>query len=108
MSDPGVFPLKPVGEPLKNTGNPPGVYYVHWGRFMEMPMGCIGCPNCGGIIIIHLPDSNEPDKYTPTAGNLFTGEGLSFDRPVSHGAPHSCEATYTVKDGALVVVTPNA
>ncbi len=42
MSDPGVFPLKPVGEPLKNTGNPPGVYYVHWGRFMEMPMGCIG------------------------------------------------------------------
>lgn len=105
MNDPGVFSLKPVGEPLKNTGNPPGAYFVGVGRFMEMPMGCIGCPNCGGILIVHLPDSGAPDKYIPTAGNLFSGEGLSFDRPVTHP---SCGATYTVKDGALAVVSPNA
>lgn len=102
-----VFPLKSVGEPLKNTGNQPGAYFVGCGRFMEMSLGCIGCPNCGGAILIHLPDSSDPDKYVPTKGNLFSGEGLSFDRPVSHGAPHSCGATYTVKDGALVVVSPN-
>lgn len=43
-----VFPLKSVGEPLKNTGNQPGAYFVGCGRFMEMSLGCIGCPNCGG------------------------------------------------------------
>ncbi len=102
-----VFPLKSVGEPLKNTGNQPGAYFVGCGRFMEMSLGCIGCPNCGGAIIIHLPDSSDPDKYVPTKGNLFSGEDLTFDRPVSHDAPHSCGALYAVTDGALVALHPN-
>jgi len=95
-------PLRSVGSPLATADNPPGAYFVTWGRFMLMDWGQVACPKCNGAVPLDLPDSRAPNHLVVLAGNLFSGEGLTFDRAITHDPPHGCGATFRILDGSIV------
>jgi len=96
------IPLLSVGNPLGRADNLPGAYFVVWGRFMSMEWGQVACPQCSCDVPLDLPDSGREGHLVVLAGNLFSGEGLTFDRAITHALPHGCGATFRILDGSIV------